>query len=194
MKREARVSRKTKETAIKINWVIDGEGKYVVSTGIPFFDHMLHLFSKHGLFDLEVEAKGDTDVDCHHTVEDIGIAMGRAFREAIADLEGLKRYGYAVTPMDESLCMMAIDISGRPALVWKGKVQGTTGTFDAGVVKEFFQAFVNEAKITLHMNLFYGENLHHKIEAIFKSFGRALKDATKKDENIKGVLSTKGTL
>lgn len=194
MKREGRVSRKTKETAIKIKWAIDGEGKYAVSTGIPFFDHMLGLFSKHGLFDLEIEAKGDTSVDYHHTVEDVGIAMGKALRDAIADLEGLKRYGCAITPMDESLCMVAIDISGRPSLVWRGKLQGSTGNFDASVVKEFFKAFVNEAKITLHMNLFYGENLHHKIEAIFKSFGRAAKDATRKDERIKGVLSTKGAL
>jgi imidazoleglycerol-phosphate dehydratase len=194
MERKSKVTRKTKETDIKVKWAIDGEGKYAISTGIPFFDHMLHLFSRHGLFDLEIHAKGDTDVDCHHTVEDVGLAMGKAFREAIKDLEGLKRYGCAVTPMDESLCMMAIDISGRSSLVWKGKLQGTTGAFDAGVVKEFFKAFVNEAKITLHMNLFYGENLHHKIEAIFKSFGRALKDATRKDESIKGVLSTKGVL
>ncbi len=194
MERKSRVTRKTKETDIKVKWAIDGKGKYAVSTGIPFFDHMLHLFSKHGIFDLEVQAKGDIDVDCHHTVEDVGIAMGRAFREAIKDLGGIKRYGHAVTPMDEALCMIAIDISGRPSLVWKGKLQGTTGAFDAGVVKEFFKAFVNEAKITLHMNLFYGENLHHKIEAIFKSFGRALRDATRRDEHIQGVLSTKGTL
>jgi imidazoleglycerol-phosphate dehydratase len=194
MERKSKVARKTNETDIRVRWAIDGEGKYAVSTGIPFFDHMLHLFSKHGLFDLEVQAKGDTDVDQHHTVEDVGIAMGKAFREAIADLQGLKRYGFAVTPMDEALCMIAIDISGRPALVWKGRIQGTTGTFDAGVVKEFFKAFVNEAKVTLHMNMLYGENLHHKIEAIFKSFGRALKDATSKDERIKGVLSTKGVL
>ena len=194
MTRKAKVSRRTGETIIEINWVIDGEGKYLISTGIPFFDHMLHLFSRHGLFDLEVEAKGDTEVDCHHTVEDIGIAMGIAFKKAMSDLRGIKRYGYAVTPMDESLCMIAIDISGRPTLVWKGEVNGTTGTFDSVVVKEFFQAFVNEAKITLHMNLFYGDNLHHKIESIFKSFGMALKDAVKKDENIKGVLSTKGVL
>ena len=194
MERKSRVTRKTSETDIKVRWVIDGEGKYAVSTGIPFFDHMLHLFSRHGLFGLEVQAKGDTDVDHHHTVEDVGIAMGRAFREAIADLQGIKRYGLAVTPMDEALCMLAIDISGRPALVWKGKIQGTTGTFDAGVVKEFFKAFVNEAKITLHMNMLYGENLHHKVEAIFKSFGRALKEAASKDDRIKGVLSTKGVL
>jgi imidazoleglycerol-phosphate dehydratase len=194
MERKSKVARKTNETDISVRWVIDGEGKYAISTGIPFFDHMLDLFSKHGLFDLEVQAKGDTDVDYHHTVEDVGIAMGRAFREAIADVQGLKRYGFAVTPMDEALCMIAIDISGRPSLVWKGRIQGMTGTFDAGVVKEFFKAFVNEAKITLHMNLLYGENLHHKIEAVFKSFGRALRDATRKDERIKGVLSTKGVL
>mgnify|MGYP001035154966 FL=1 len=194
MERKAKVVRKTKETDIQVKWVIDGTGAYKIKTGIPFFDHMLHLFSKHGFFDLEINAKGDSDVDYHHTIEDIGIAMGRAFRDAIKNLEGVKRYGLAVTPMDEALCMVVVDISGRPSLVWKGKTQGTTGSFDGSVVKEFFKAFVNESKITLHMNMFYGENLHHKIEAIFKSFGRALDDATRKGERIRGVLSTKGVL
>lgn len=194
MVRKAKVERKTKETAIKIQWVLDGDGTYIISTGIPFFDHMLSLFTKHGLFNLEIKAKGDIDVDYHHTVEDIGIAMGKALREALNNFEGIKRYGYAIIPMDESLCMFACDLGGRPVLVWKGKLAGRTGGFDTDVVKEFFQGFVNEAKICIHMNLLYGSNLHHKTEAIFKAFGRALREAITKDERIKGALSTKGVL
>jgi len=194
MERKAKVERKTKETAITIQWALDGDGAYTISTGIPFFDHMLSLFAKHGLFNLQIKAKGDIDVDYHHTVEDIGIAMGRALREALDNFEGIKRYGYALIPMDESLCMFACDLGGRPVLVWKGKLTGRTGGFDADVVKEFFQGFVNEAKICIHVNLLYGSNLHHKTEAIFKAFGRALREAVTKDERIKGVLSTKGVL
>lgn len=194
MKRESRVERKTKETAIKVKWILDGEGNYNISTGIPFFDHMLSLFSRHGFFNLDIKARGDTDVDFHHTVEDIGIAMGRALKDALADFEGIKRYGYAVVPMDEALSIVAVDISGRPTLVWKGKLKGAIGDFDAAVVKEFFKGFVNEARITLHVNMLYGENLHHEIESIFKAFGRALREAAAKDEKIKGALSTKGIL
>jgi len=194
MERKARVERKTKETAITIKWALDGDGTYAISTGIPFFDHMLSLFAKHGLFTLDVKAKGDTEIDYHHTVEDIGIAMGRALREALKNFEGIKRYGYAIIPMDESLCMFACDLGGRPALVWKGKLTGSTGGFDVDVVKEFFQGFANEAKVCLHVNLLYGGNLHHKVEAIFKAFGRGLREAVAKDERIKGVLSTKGVL
>ncbi len=194
MSRKGKVERTTKETAITIEWDLDGDGSYDVSTGIPFFDHMLSLFAKHGLFDLSVQAKGDIGIDFHHTVEDIGIAMGRAFKEASGGLEGIKRYGYALIPMDEALCMFACDIGGRPVLVWKGKLTGRTGDFDVDVVREFFQGFVNEAKVCLHINLLYGSNLHHKTEAIFKAFGRALREALTKDERIKGVLSTKGVL
>jgi len=194
MKREARVERKTKETTISVRWCIDGSGSYTISTGIPFFDHMLSLFAKHGLFDLTVKARGDIDIDYHHTVEDIGIVMGKALNKALAEYKGIKRYGYAIIPMDESLCMCAIDLSGRPTLAWKGKVQGKTGEFDADVVKEFFQGFVNEAKASLHINLLYGGNLHHRVEAIFKSFGKALQEAVSKDKRIRGVPSTKGIL
>jgi imidazoleglycerol-phosphate dehydratase len=194
MGRIGRVARETKETAITVKWCLDGEGVYAISTGIPFFDHMLSLFSKHSLFDIEVAAKGDIDVDYHHTVEDIGIAMGRALKEALAGLEGTRRYGYAIIPMDEALCLVAIDLSGRPAFVWNGELQGKTGTFDVEVIKEFFKGFVNEAKCALHVNLLYGENLHHKAEAVFKAFAKALREAVAKDERIKGVLSTKGTL
>jgi imidazoleglycerol-phosphate dehydratase len=194
MERKAKVERKTKETAITIQWVLDGDGTYAISTGIPFFDHMLSLFAKHGLFNLEIKAKGDIDIDYHHTVEDVGIAMGKALRDALNNFEGIKRYGYAIIPMDESLCMFACDLGGRPALVWRGKLAGRTGGFDVDVVKEFFQGFVNEAKICIHVNLLYGSNLHHKTEAIFKAFGRGLREAVTKDERIKGALSTKGVL
>ena len=194
MARSASVKRKTNETSISVSWELDGAGTYTIATGIPFFDHMLDLFAKHGLFDLKLSAKGDIDVDNHHTVEDIGIAMGKAFRDALGTMEGIKRYGSATVPMDEALCMAAIDISGRPAFVLKGRVKGSTGGFDVDVVKEFLQAFVNEAKIALHINLLYGTNLHHKVEAIFKSFARALRNAIEKDERIRGVPSTKGVL
>lgn len=194
MKREASVERKTKETTVKVQWVIDGEGSYEISTGIPFFDHMMHLFAKHGFFNLSIYATGDTEVDSHHTIEDIGITMGKALREALLGFEGIKRYGSAIIPMDESLCVFAVDVGGRPNLVWRGDIEGKIGIFDTGVVKEFFKGFVNESKITLHINLLYGENLHHKVEAVFKAFGRALKEAVSKDESIEGVLSTKGVL
>jgi len=177
-----------------VQWVIDGEGAYEISTGIPFFDHMLNLFAKHGFFDLSLDANGDTDVDYHHTIEDIGITMGKALREALTNLEGIKRYGSSIIPMDEALCVFVVDMAGRPNLVWRGDLQGKIGVFDTEVVKEFFKGFVNEAKITLHVNLLYGENLHHKVEAIFKAFGKALKEAVTKDERIKGPLSTKGML
>jgi imidazoleglycerol-phosphate dehydratase len=194
VKREASVERKTKETTVKVHRAIDGEGSYQISTGIPFFDHMLHLFAKHGFFDLSLDAKGDTDVDYHHTVEDIGITMGKSLKEALTNLEGIKRYGSSIIPMDESLCIFTVDMAGRPNLVWRADLQGKIGVFDTEVVKEFFKGFVNEAKITLHVNLLYGENLHHKVEAIFKAFARALKEAVTKDELIKGPMSTKGVL
>ena len=194
MARSASVKRKTNETSISVSWELDGAGTYTIATGIPFFDHMLDRFAKHGLFDLKLSAKGDIDVDNHHTVENIGIAMGKAFRDALGTMEGIKRYGSATVPMDEALCMAAIDISGRPAFVLKGRVKGSTGGFDVDVVKEFLQAFANEAKIAVHVNLLYGTNLHHKVEAVFKAFARALKDAVEKDDRIRGVLSTKGVL
>lgn len=194
MARSANIERTTKETSITISWDLDGTGEYSITTGIPFFDHMLDLFAKHGLFDLVVKAKGDIDVDNHHTVEDVGLAMGKALRDALGGMEGIRRYGSALVPMDEALCMVAVDVSGRSAFVFKGRLQGRTGGFDVDVVKEFLQAFANEAKLTLHVNLLYGSNLHHKVEAVFKSFARALKAAVEKDDRIKGVLSTKGVL
>ncbi|MDR2018151.1 MAG: imidazoleglycerol-phosphate dehydratase HisB [Syntrophobacterales bacterium] len=194
MSRESKVERTTKETTIAVRVVIDGEGVSEISTGIPFFDHMLHLFARHGSFDLFIEAKGDVEVDSHHTVEDVGIVLGRTFKEALGNFEGLKRYGHAMVPMDESLAVVALDLSGRPAFVWKGELQGRIGLFDLQVVSEFFKAFAAEVKCAVHVNLVYGENLHHKVEAVFKAFGRALNDASAIGENIKGALSTKGML
>ena len=194
MERQAEVARKTKETDIRVRWKLDGEGAYEVATGIPFFNHMLELFARHGFFDLLVEARGDIDIDYHHTIEDVGITMGKALRDALGSFDGVRRYGHSLLPMDESLCMVAIDLSGRPALVWTGDIKGKLGAFDGEVVREFFQGFVNEARMALHVNLLYGENLHHRIEAIFKAFGRALCDAVVRDPRVKGVLSTKGTL
>ncbi|HEY3275180.1 MAG TPA: imidazoleglycerol-phosphate dehydratase HisB [Syntrophorhabdaceae bacterium] len=192
--RQAKVERQTKETDIKIKLTVDGEGMGDSCTAIPFFDHMLNLFARHGMFDLSVEAKGDLDVDTHHTVEDVGIVMGKALKEAIGSAEGLRRYGHAIVPMDESLAMVAIDMSGRPAFVWNGELQGRIAMFDLEVVKEFFKGFVGEARCALHVNVLYGDNLHHKVEAVFKGFGKALKEAVTRDERIKGVLSTKGML
>jgi imidazoleglycerol-phosphate dehydratase len=192
--RESQVERRTRETQIEVYWKIDGVGTYAISTGVPLFDHMLELFAKHGFFDLTVTGKGDTEVDTHHTVEDIGIAMGKALRDALPGFEGIQRYGSAAVPMDETLCLCAVDLSGRPHLVLNGKVRGKIGTFDVEVIKEFLKGFVNEARVTLHVNVLYGENLHHKVEGIFKAMARALAQAVARDERVKGALSTKGTL
>jgi imidazoleglycerol-phosphate dehydratase len=194
MLRSGKAERKTKETDIAIEWFLDGRGKHAIKTGIPFFNHMLELFSKHGFFDLTIRAKGDIDVDLHHTIEDVGIAMGAALRKALPHFEGIRRYGYAIIPMDETLCMVAIDLGGRPLLVWKGGLRGKIGTFDTEVVREFFKAFANEARCSLHINIIYGDNRHHKVEATFKAFAKALHEAVTVDKKIKGVLSTKGTL
>jgi imidazoleglycerol-phosphate dehydratase len=194
MGRESKIERETKETTIAVRVAVDGEGKAQISTGLPFFDHMLHLFARHGLFDVTVEAKGDVDVDSHHTVEDVGIVLGRTFREALGGFDGLKRYGHAVVPMDESLVMVTVDLSGRSTFIWKGDLEGRIGMFDLDVVKEFFKGFVGEFKCAVHVNLLYGENLHHRVEAVFKAFGRALREASTKDERIVGPLSTKGIL
>lgn len=194
MKRKARLTRKTKETAISVRWKLDGKGAYSIATGIPFFNHMLELFARHGFFDLELSAQGDIDIDPHHTVEDVGIAMGKALKDALAGFEGIRRYGHAVVPMDESLCSVTIDMSGRPYLVWNGDIRGRVGAFDTEVTKEFFLGFVREARVCLHVNLLYGENAHHRIESVFKAFGRALREATSQDPYVKGPLSTKGVL
>jgi len=194
MERESDVKRETRETRIRVSWKLDGDGACRVSTGVPFFNHMLELFARHGFFDLTVEAEGDIEIDHHHTIEDTGIVLGKALREALPGFAGIRRYGHSVLPMDEALAIVAVDLSGRPGLVWRGDINGKVGAFDGEVVKEFFRGFVNEARITLHVNLPYGENLHHKIEAIFKASGRALREAATADEKVKGALSTKGCL
>lgn len=195
MARKARVERKTSETNIRILLDLDGTGKGRIDTTIPFLDHMLTLTARHGLFDLTVKGSGDTDVDDHHLVEDIGICLGRAFREALAGKQGISRYGSATVPMDESLASVHLDVSGRSCLVYDAKF-GTRRikTFDLALIREFFQAFADAGGITLHVRVLYGKNNHHMAEAIFKAFARALREAVAVNTRIRGVLSTKGTL
>lgn len=189
------IARDTAETKIKLDLNIDGTGQGDFNTGIGFFDHMLTLMTKHGLFDLKVKCDGDLEVDQHHSVEDIGIALGQAFREALGTKEGIMRYASVTSPMDESLVNVSLDISGRSFLVYNVEgLKDKVGDFDTELVEEFFQAFASNAKITLHINLAYGRNSHHMIEAIFKGFGRALDQATIINSRIKGVPSTKGVL
>ncbi|ABP67608.1 Imidazoleglycerol-phosphate dehydratase [Caldicellulosiruptor saccharolyticus DSM 8903] len=191
--RIAEVQRKTKETEIKMVLNIDGDGEYKISTGIGFFDHMLQLFCHHGKFNIQVEAKGDLHIDDHHTIEDVGIVLGQAFLKAISDKRGIKRYSHIILPMDEALIMVAIDISGRPYLAFDVDFRlPKLGEMNSQMVVEFFRAFVSSAKVTLHVKKISGENDHHVCEAIFKAFGRVLKDAcTIVDDKIpssKGVL------
>lgn len=195
MKRSATVERKTKETEVRITLKLDGMGSAKISTGVPFFDHMLMLFSVHGLFDLAVDAKGDLQVDPHHTVEDVGLVLGDALSKALGDRKGIKRYGHFVVPMDDTLAAVTVDLSNRPYLVYK--VMGETGTggvFDISLTREFFRAFAVRAGMNLHINVFYGQNEHHIIEAIFKATGRALDQAIGIDERLKGIPSSKGIL
>ena len=195
MKRSAKVVRKTSETDITVSLGLDGSGGNSISTTIPFIDHMLSLMSKHGLFDLKIRAKGDTDIDCHHTVEDIGICLGEAFRKALGDMKGISRYGSQNLPMDETLASVAVDVSGRPYLVYNIKFpRKGLSDFDINLFKEFFQAFSSTSRITLHINLVYGNNAHHICEAVFKAFGRSLRQAVSIDPRIRGVLSTKGKI
>jgi imidazoleglycerol-phosphate dehydratase len=195
MGRKVKISRTTKETGIKVDLNLDGLGQYKISTSIPFLDHMLSLLAAHGLFDLRIQARGDTAVDFHHTVEDIGLCLGSALKQALGGKEGVRRYGSAFVPMDESLASVHVDLSGRPHLVFhlplrKRKI----GDFDTDLVKEFFQALVNNAGITLHAQVAYGNNGHHMVESLFKACGRALRQAVSKDEKVRGVPSTKGRL
>ncbi|MUK89795.1 imidazoleglycerol-phosphate dehydratase HisB [Ornithinibacillus sp. L9] len=188
-------SRKTTETNISLDFSIDGNGNATIETGVGFFDHMLILFTRHGLFDLTISCQGDLDVDQHHTVEDIGIVLGQAFAKSIGNKEGINRYATINTPMDEALSSVTIDISGRPYLVFHVEgMKDKIGNFDTELVEEFFRAFVNQANITLHINLEYGKNSHHIVESIFKGFGRALDEASKKNPRIQGIPSTKGIL
>jgi len=193
--RRAVVERKTSETDIKLIFFVDGQGDAEVDTGIGFFDHMLKSFAKHGLFDLSVSVKGDLFVDCHHTIEDVGIVLGEAIKEAIGDKKSIKRYGSVMLPMDEALILCAIDLSGRPYLVFNGEFQADcVGYFDTQMVKEFFYAVSYSAGMNLHIKQMAGDNDHHIIEGMFKAFAKALDEATLKDPRIKSVLSTKGAL
>jgi imidazoleglycerol-phosphate dehydratase len=194
--RQARVERKTKETEIALQLNLDGTGASKVQTPIPFFSHMLEAWSKHGLMDLAVDASGDVDVDIHHTVEDVGIVLGQALRQAVGDKRGIVRYGTAFVPMDEALVQASVDLSGRPFLVFNVPVMRTrVSNFDLDMLQEFFRALAFNAEITLHVTMHYGHNLHHITEAVFKAVGRSLAEATRLNPRIAGVLpSTKGTL
>jgi len=195
MSRKATIERVTKETQIKLSLEIDGTGEAKICTSVPFLDHMLDLFARHGLFNLQVDARGDIDIDFHHTVEDIGIVLGQAFRETLGDKKGIRRYGQATVPMDETLASVAVDISGRPYLVYHVALPKVKiGEFDVELVREFFQAVVNNMGANIHVNVMYGDNVHHMVEACFKAFARAMDQATQVDPRIEGVMSTKGKL
>ena len=193
--RIGKMDRATHETQIEVGLNLDGTGKAEVTSGIGFFDHMLNLFAVHGIFDLKVVCSGDLTVDGHHSVEDIGICLGTSLKEALGDKRGIVRYGTCFLPMDESLVMVSVDISGRPFLVCDiGELAPMIGNFDTELVEEFLRAFAFNAAITLHVKVLYGKNSHHKVEAIFKALGHALKNAVTIDEKIHGVLSSKGKL
>ncbi len=193
--RTAGVDRKTNETDISLTFTIDGEGNSQLDTGVPFLTHMLDLFTRHGHFDLFVRAKGDIEIDYHHTVEDIAICLGQALREALGDKKGIKRYGNAFVPMDESLAQVVIDLSNRPHLEYRAAYPSAqVGQFPTELVHEFLWKLALEARMNLHVILHYGTNTHHMIEAIFKALGRALDEATQVDPRVKGVPSTKGVL
>ncbi|AIF50930.1 imidazoleglycerol-phosphate dehydratase HisB [Pelosinus sp. UFO1] len=195
MMRRGAVSRETAETKIAADLTIDGTGKSEIATGIGFFDHMLILLTKHGFFDLQLTTNGDLHVDGHHTVEDTGIALGQALTKALGDKSGIKRYGTAFVPMDEVLAMVSLDISGRPYLVFDAAIPAQKiGDFDSELVEEFLRALSVHAGLTLHVRVLSGKNSHHIVEAVFKALGRALDEATSKDERIVGVMSTKGML
>jgi imidazoleglycerol-phosphate dehydratase len=194
--REAVRTRVTKETSIEVVLRVDGTGEVAVSTGLPFFDHMVSQLGKHAGFDLTVKATGDLDVDAHHTVEDVGITLGQAFAKAIGDKKGVRRYGHAYVPLDEALSRVVVDLSGRPGLEYAvDYARGLVGEFDIDLIHEFFQGFANHALVTLHIDNFKGRNAHHQAETIFKAFGRALRMASEMDPRAAGALpSTKGSL
>ena len=194
--RRSRITRNTNETQIELSLALDGSGDRRIETPIPFFNHMLESFSRHGLFDLQVAARGDVDVDAHHTVEDVGICLGQAFKEALGDRAGITRFGEATIPMDETLVSAAIDFGGRAALVYRADaLRGRwLGTFDAELAREFFGGFASAALCNLHLEFRYCENAHHMVEALFKACARAASAATRRDPRVVGVPSTKGTL
>lgn len=194
--RSARLERITKETQIKGSLVIEGKGRYEISTGVRFLDHMLELFAKHGGFDLKLQAKGDLDVDQHHTVEDVGIVLGQLFKEALGDRKGINRAGYFVLPMDETLSVVAVDLGGRPFLVYRDKVKTRlVGDLQSELLEDFFHGFTTHAGANMHAKVLYGRSNHHKVEAIFKCWSRAMKFACSTDKRLKDELpSTKGLL
>ena len=193
--RTATVTRTTKETDIRMTLALDGRGRYEVSTGVPFLDHMLELFARHGFFDLTVQAKGDLQVDHHHTVEDVGLVLGQALRDALGDKAGIRRFGEATVPLDEALVSTVVDLSGRPFLAYAVKItQAKIGAFDVELIHDFLLALTNQVGMNLHVRMAAGRNPHHIVEAIFKSLARALDVATQRDSRVQGVLSTKGSL
>ncbi|MEO6563416.1 MAG: imidazoleglycerol-phosphate dehydratase HisB [Nitrosospira sp.] len=194
--RQAQVTRNTLETQISVKVDLDGTGKAVLNTGVPFLDHMLDQVARHGVIDLEIVAKGDLHIDAHHTVEDIGITLGQAFTQAIGDKRGLRRYGHAYVPLDEALSRVVVDFSGRPGLELNVEfVRARIGEFDVDLINEFFQGFVNHAMVTLHIDNLSGRNAHHQAETVFKAFGRALRMAMEPDPRAAGIIpSTKGSL
>jgi imidazoleglycerol-phosphate dehydratase len=195
MSRQAEIKRATKETDIQVKLDLDGEGKSAVSTGVPFLDHMLELFARHGLFNIEVTCKGDLHIDDHHSVEDTAICLGQAFAEALGDKKGIVRYGAAYTPMDETLARAVVDLSGRPYIIYKVRnTRDRIGTFSVEMAEHFWRSFAEHCKLNLHIEVLYGRNQHHIIEAVFKSAARALSQATRIDGRIQGVMSTKGSL
>ena len=195
MARTATISRKTKETEISVTLELDGRGTHQIESGVPFLDHMLTQIARHGFFDLQVSAKGDLEIDAHHTVEDLGICLGEAFKQALGDKSGVRRYGRGSMPMHEALVAVVLDFSGRPFLVYNVPLpKAQVGNFELELVEEFFTAFCNHAGANVHVNLAYGDNLHHIVEAVFKAFARALDEATQLDPRVEGVLSSKGKL
>jgi imidazoleglycerol-phosphate dehydratase len=194
--REARVSRTTLETEINVRVDLDGSGRAAIATGVAFLDHMLEQVARHGVMDLEIAAKGDLHIDAHHTVEDVGIALGTALAQALGDKKGIRRYGHAYVPLDEALSRVVVDLSGRPGLEFHVDfVRARVGEFDVDLVHEFFQGFVNHAQATLHIDNLRGANAHHQAETVFKAFGRALRMAVEPDARLQGVVpSTKGSL
>ncbi len=195
MTRQATISRRTNETDIKLDFEVDGEGIVELSTGVPFLSHMLDLFAKHGHFNLKVQANGDIEVDGHHTTEDIGICLGQAVAQSLGDKKGIKRYGNAFVPMDEALAQVTVDLSNRPHLEFRADIPAPMiGSFDTELVHEFLWKFAIETRMNLHVNVPYGRNSHHIVEAIFKALGRALDEATSIDPRVKGIPSTKGLL
>jgi len=193
--RTATVTRGTAETEIRVTLNLDGRGRYEVETGVPFLNHMLEIFARHGFFDLSVRARGDVEVDDHHTVEDVGLCLGQGFREGLGDKAGIRRFGEATVPLDEALVTTVVDLSGRPFFVYDVRIeQAKIGRFDVELIHDFLLAFTNQAALNLHVRMASGRNPHHVVEAVFKSLARALDFATQRDPRLSGVLSTKGSL